>query len=162
MVPPPLSRRRLLRGAVGLAGADAAVPAAASDPELSVMTRNLYVGVDLFRLFVVEDRRELRAHLFAARLDAVAAGIARADPDVVCLQEAALVRTRAPSRFDGDHDPSVTPGSRSGPRSTASPSGCGRRTTRASSRRSRFLRRTRAHRPSRGRRRRPRPRPVGG
>ena len=115
----PLSRRRLLRAAAGLAGASAATPAAASEPELSVMTRNLYLGVDLFRLFGAEDREELRAvagellagvraHPYAARADAIAAEVARTAPDVVCLQEAALVRTRAPSRFDGDHDPGAT------------------------------------------------------
>lgn len=121
MAPSPMaaiSRRRLLQGAAGVGLAGAALPsvAAQGDPELSVMTRNLYVGVDLSRLFGVEDLKELRAvagdirddiraHPYEARANALAAEIEATDPGVVCVQEAALVRTRDPSQFDGDHDP---------------------------------------------------------
>jgi endonuclease/exonuclease/phosphatase family metal-dependent hydrolase len=113
-----LSRRRLLRATAGLAASGAvARPVAAADaPELDLLTRNLYVGVDLSRLFDVTDlaglRRvagdllaEVRAHPYDARAAAIAAEIDATAPDVVCVQEAALVRTRDPSRFDGDHDP---------------------------------------------------------
>ncbi|WP_254840544.1 endonuclease/exonuclease/phosphatase family protein [Natronomonas marina] len=116
-----VSRRRLLSGAAALAasGGVLSAPAAAEAPTLSVMTRNLYVGVDLFRLFEAGDFEQLRAvagelladveaHPYAARAGAVAGEIASTEPDVVCVQEAALVRTRAPSRFDGDHDPGAS------------------------------------------------------
>jgi len=83
------------------------------------MTRNLYVGVDLFRLFEADDADALRAvagdllaavraHPYAARVDALAGEVERAAPAAVCLQEAALVRTRSPSRFDGATDPGAT------------------------------------------------------
>ena len=83
------------------------------------MTRNLYVGVDLFRLFEADDADALRAvagdllaavraHPYAARIDALAGEVERAAPAAVCLQEAALVRTRSPSRFDDAADPGAT------------------------------------------------------
>ncbi len=117
-----ISRRRLLRATAGLTAAGVRAPAVAAvagpadAPELSVLTRNLYVGVDLSRLFDVADLAalrevagdllaEIREHPYDARTAAVAAEIEAAAPDVVCVQEAALIRTRSPSRFDGDHDP---------------------------------------------------------
>ena len=115
-----VSRRRLLHGAaVAASGGALSAPATADGPELSVMTRNLYVGVDLFRLFEADDRAGLRAvagelladlreHPFSARLDAIAGEIAAVGPDVVCLQEAALVRTRNPSEFDAVDDPGAS------------------------------------------------------
>jgi endonuclease/exonuclease/phosphatase family metal-dependent hydrolase len=83
------------------------------------MTRNLYVGVDLFRLAGASDlddvRRiagrlleDVRSHPYAARADAIAAEVEATAPDVVGVQEAALVRTREPSEFDGEHDPGAS------------------------------------------------------
>jgi endonuclease/exonuclease/phosphatase family metal-dependent hydrolase len=83
------------------------------------MTRNLYVGVDLFRLATASDlddvRRvagrllaDVRAHPYAARADAIAAEVEASAPDVLGVQEAALVRTREPSEWDGEHDPGAS------------------------------------------------------
>jgi len=114
----PVPRRRLLRSAAALAatGAVGSTAAAADATELSVLTRNLYVGVDLSRLVDVEDiadlravagdlLAEIRAHPYDARVAGIAGEVASSRPDVVCVQEAALIRTRDPSQFDGDHDP---------------------------------------------------------
>ena len=118
-VPRP-TRRRFL-GTVAGAGAGAAAigaapRAAASSHDLGVLTRNLYVGVDLFRLARAEDREDLRriagellaeasAHPYQARVEVLADEVAAAEPDVLGVQEAALLRTREPSEFDGEHDP---------------------------------------------------------
>ena len=103
---PSLSRRGLLGGVAGLA-ASTGLPGAAGagGPDLSVMTRNLYVGVDLFRLFearsIADVRRiagqllvELASHPFSARAEAIAAEVAASDPDVVAVQEAIDLQTR--------------------------------------------------------------------
>jgi endonuclease/exonuclease/phosphatase family metal-dependent hydrolase len=117
-----LSRRSALRAgaAVGLGltlpslarGTDppatdraAAVEAPAST-ELTVATYNLGLGANLFSLFLVSSTDELArtvGDLYAdiersapsARMAAVAAELARTRPDVVGVQEAALVRTES-------------------------------------------------------------------
>lgn len=114
-----ITRRSLLGGVGGLAVGTALPTVAADGPGLTVMTRNLYVGVDLFRLTRAADLDDLRriagelyadaiAHPYGARADALAAEIEAAGPDVVGVQEAALLRTREPSEFDGEHDPGAT------------------------------------------------------
>lgn len=117
--------RRAVLGGVAGAAATTRVPLATADShdpdahDLRVMTRNLYVGVDLFRLAVAEDlddvRRiagallaEARSHPYGARVDALAAEVAASEPAVLGVQEAALIRTREPSEFDGDHDPGAS------------------------------------------------------
>lgn len=115
---PRPTRRALLGGVAGAAGAAVGVAprAAASGHDVRVMTRNLYVGVDLFELVGAEDfgdlRRiagrllaEARDHPYEARVEALAAEVAGAEPDVLGVQEAVLLRTREPSAFDGEHDP---------------------------------------------------------
>jgi len=117
----PITRRRFL-GSAAVTGSALLVPttaSAADGPEFGVVTRNLYVGVDLFRLLEarsLEDVRTIAGELFAevethpyeARAAAIAEEIAATAPAVVGLQEAVLIRTRSPSQFDGDHDPGAT------------------------------------------------------
>lgn len=75
-------------------------------PTVTVATRNCYLGADLFRLLAAstaagETVREAITGLVAtvdrshveARLDAIAAELARTEPDLVGVQEAPLVRT---------------------------------------------------------------------
>jgi endonuclease/exonuclease/phosphatase family metal-dependent hydrolase len=96
-----------------------AATGSATDPSLTVTTRNLYVGVDLSRLFgagtLAEVRRvagellaELRSHPFAARMGAVADEVAATRPDVIGLQEAALVRSQQPGDFADAPYPNAT------------------------------------------------------
>lgn len=117
--PGSLSRRALLGGVAGLATAGALPTAAAGDGDLTVMTRNLYVGVDLFELVEAEDLDDVRtiagrlledarAHPYRARAGALAEEVRAVAPDVVGVQEAALIRTREPSEFDGAHDPGAS------------------------------------------------------
>lgn len=115
----PVSRRSLIGGAAGFAAAGALPTAAAAAGDLTVMTRNLYVGVDLFRLVRAEDLDDVRTiagrlledarrHPYRERAAALAAEIEATAPDAVGVQEAALLRTREPSQFDGAHDPGAT------------------------------------------------------
>ncbi|AZH24588.1 endonuclease/exonuclease/phosphatase family protein [Haloplanus aerogenes] len=81
-----------------------------STTPVTVATRNCYLGANLFRLLVaategseavqtaVSDllRSVDRSHV-PARLDAIAAEIGRTEPDLVGLQEAALIRTGEPT-----------------------------------------------------------------
>ena len=113
---PSFTRRGVLGGVAGLA---AVSTPASPDHGLGVATRNLYVGVDLFRLAGASDledvRRvagrllaDVRSHPYAARAEALAAEVEAAAPDVLGVQEAVLVRTREPSEFDGEHDPGAS------------------------------------------------------
>lgn len=99
-----------------LAAASAAEAARAPAPTITVMTRNLYIGTDLSRIFLQPSVAELMnavgegynnvlASNYAERADAVAAEIARARPDVVGLQEVILLRTQTPS--DGQATPAA-------------------------------------------------------
>ncbi|ELZ29940.1 hypothetical protein C474_12936 [Halogeometricum pallidum JCM 14848] len=118
--PPALSRRSALRvgaaAGLGLAvpsvartaaaradDADVAADATAAT-ELTVATRNLGLGANLFSLFLVESVQDLArtvGDLYVdiersaptERMRAVAGELARTRPDVVGVQEAALVRT---------------------------------------------------------------------
>ena len=81
------------------------------------MTRNLYLGADLFRLFgagtvldptLVADRfQTVSESAVEARLAAVAAEIRATAPAVVGLQEVALVRIQAPSDYVGGGTPNA-------------------------------------------------------
>ncbi|MDS0297841.1 endonuclease/exonuclease/phosphatase family protein [Halogeometricum sp. S1BR25-6] len=112
---PAFSRRSALRvGAAtgfGLAVPNAVVPAAAradddgaATTELTVATRNLGLGANLFALFLVESMQglartvgdlytDIERSAPTDRMRAIAGELARTRPDVVGVQEAALVRT---------------------------------------------------------------------
>lgn len=116
---PSLSRRALLGGVSGLAAGQALPAEAATPPTLTVMTRNLYVGVDVTRLFRARSmdgvRRvagrlleDVQAHPYPARIDALAAEVAATEPDVVGVQEAAVIRTQRPSDFDEERTRNAT------------------------------------------------------
>lgn len=115
-----LSRRTFLTGLAGVGGGSAVPQAAATAPSrtpsaeepdsLSVMTRNLYLGADLSRLFEADSLstvRSLVGELFAdvqrrpfpPRAAAIADEIAATRPDVIGLQEAPMVRTQRPGDF---------------------------------------------------------------
>ncbi|WP_313694850.1 endonuclease/exonuclease/phosphatase family protein [Halorarum halobium] len=109
------TRRDVLAAGVGALGACAlgsgAVGTVRADaPRVSVATRNCYLGADLFRLLAAAtvgegSVRDAIGELVAAvdrshverRLDAVAAELGRTEPDLVGIQEAALLRTGPPS-----------------------------------------------------------------
>ncbi|SFR36110.1 endonuclease/exonuclease/phosphatase family protein [Halogeometricum limi] len=125
---PALSRRSVLRGGltagavvgtgVTLPSVVRAVTSADSTPaddadatELRVATWNLGLGANLFSLFSVEDRADLARTVgdlyesigrsaVEARMGAVADELARTRPDVVGVQEAALVRTGPPTESE--------------------------------------------------------------
>ncbi|WP_435064201.1 endonuclease/exonuclease/phosphatase family protein [Halobaculum sp. EA56] len=116
------SRRTLLRrlaatsGIAGVAaGAGGTVGTAATRSEVgpTVLTQNVYLGVDVSRLLRANSIREFRRivgrflegidpAVYRARADAVAAEVAAADPDVIALQEAALFRKQEPGDYTTD------------------------------------------------------------
>ncbi|QLD88187.1 endonuclease/exonuclease/phosphatase family protein [Natronomonas salina] len=113
------TRRTVLGGVAGTAALGSVPIATADGQDLRVSTRNLYVGVDLFLLGLAEDLDDVREiagqlladarrHPYEARMEALAAEVGATEPAVLGLQEAAWIRTRSPSEFDGDHDPGAT------------------------------------------------------
>ena len=117
--PPTFARRAVLGSTAGLAlssiaGASAAGAAPTASATPTVLTWNVSLGVDLFRLLRAESAEEARRVAgrmleqidpggYEARADAIAAGIAAAGADVVALQEAARIRLRRPG--DADSEP---------------------------------------------------------
>ncbi|WP_299267750.1 endonuclease/exonuclease/phosphatase family protein [Halorientalis sp.] len=114
-----VGRRTVLGSIAGLTASAAATAgvsarsAPQSAPELAVLTRNVYLGVDLFALFdarSLDDVRRIAGELFdgidpglvTARVDAMAAEIEATQPDAVALQEAAAIRVQRPSDFGTD------------------------------------------------------------
>jgi endonuclease/exonuclease/phosphatase family metal-dependent hydrolase len=100
-----------------LAGTAWAVDHPKGDHELTVMTRNLYLGTDLNPIFAATSQPALfaaagaayaqsQANDFPARAQAIADEIAAAEPDLVGLQEAMLFRTDVPP--DGPASPAET------------------------------------------------------
>lgn len=86
---------------------------------ISVMTRNLYLGADLTRLFFAltpDDLRtqagaiwqEIESSRFEERAVSLAAEIAEARPDVVALQEVSLFRTQTPGDWVSGAAPNAT------------------------------------------------------
>ncbi|MDX1675200.1 MAG: hypothetical protein R3314_10440, partial [Longimicrobiales bacterium] len=78
--------------------------------EATVMTRNLYLGADIFRLTQAQTAEEIpviaaeiwaimQQNDFPARAGALAAEIQATDPDLVGLQEVVLYRTQDPSDY---------------------------------------------------------------
>jgi endonuclease/exonuclease/phosphatase family metal-dependent hydrolase len=97
--------------AIALAAVAAPGALAAAKPDVTVMSRNLYLGADIIKLASAPDlpNEELQAQAlhatveqtnFPARAKAIAAEIARTRPDVIGLQEVARYY-RGP---DGVHD----------------------------------------------------------
>lgn len=83
------------------------------------MTRNLALGVEFHRLFEassLDDVRRIAGEMladirdtpFPPRAGAIADEVAATEPDVVCLQEAAKVRTQRPSDFRSNPTPNAT------------------------------------------------------
>jgi endonuclease/exonuclease/phosphatase family metal-dependent hydrolase len=117
-------RLMLFGAALGIGLAGLAGPAAAEQPhpfagdrQLTVMTRNLYLGTDLrpifsaptpFALFAAAGAgyAQVEANRPAERMAAIADEIAAAQPDVVAIQEAAIFRTDFPP--DGPASPAET------------------------------------------------------
>ncbi|MFC7058334.1 endonuclease/exonuclease/phosphatase family protein [Halovenus salina] len=101
----PRPTRRQLLGGAAVAAAGAIIPGPAVGQQTAaptVMTQNVYVGVDLFELAEADSLGELLLRIsellgeidpdrYAARARGIAAGIAAAEPDVVALQEVGLV-----------------------------------------------------------------------
>jgi endonuclease/exonuclease/phosphatase family metal-dependent hydrolase len=97
---------------------DRCLPSAvgANPRELSVMSRNLYVGADVAPIVgavlsgdsttilttVTQTWQNVLATNFPARADLLAAEIDAAQPDLIGLQEVSLWRTGAPDRFFGN------------------------------------------------------------
>lgn len=124
----PSSDRRTFLGSVASLGTGGAIERGSAiqlrddhDADLSVMTRNLYLGVDLSRLFrgrSAADVRRIAGRMladverrpFPPRARAIAAEVAATRPDVVGVQEAALVRTRESSDFEVDPGPNAEGG----------------------------------------------------
>src|SRR5262249_35293714 len=110
--------------AVVLTAAAVAVPAAMATPakppkghQITVMTRNLYLGTDLTPIFTAPNApamfaavasrwAQTQANDFPARAQALADEIAASEPDLVGLQEAMLFRTDVPP--DGPVSPAGT------------------------------------------------------
>lgn len=111
-----VTRRTALQG-VATAVGGRRLGSSASRP-ITVATRNLYLGADLFRL--LGDPEESAAAVVGSllervdesaverRMDAVAAELAAARPDVVGLQEVAHVRTERPSDGTPEDGPDAT------------------------------------------------------
>src|SRR5262245_1824573 len=87
------------------------------DRQVTVMTRNLYLGTDLTPIFAAPSPpalfaavgaawAQVQANDFPARAEALADEIAAAEPDLVGLQEAMLFRTDVPP--DGPATPAET------------------------------------------------------
>jgi len=113
-----LGRRSLaaLLAVTALAAIAPAAEAKKSDSNVTVMTRNLYLGTDLikiatapnpdaFKAAVTAGFNQVKATNFPARSKLIAKEIKRTKPDLIGLQEAALWRT-GPS--DGSTTPNAT------------------------------------------------------
>src|SRR5262249_39062055 len=90
----------------------------ASDRQVTVMSRNLFLGTDLKPILTAPSASALfaavgagwtqvQANDFPSRAQAIAGEIAAAKPDLVGLQEAMLFRTDVPP--DGPASPAETP-----------------------------------------------------
>ena len=114
-----LRARLLLSAALAVFFVLALWPAAAAGHErqVTVMTRNLFVGTDLTPIFTAPTLPQLvgatttaflevQATSFPERADSIADEIAATRPDVVGLQEAMLIRTDVPA--DGQATPAET------------------------------------------------------
>ena len=107
-----------LLAAAALAGCDNADPDPTAEAEVTVMTRNLYLGADLFTLLQAQTPEQVPALAgalwadvlasdFSARAGALAAEIEAHGPDLVGLQEVSLYRTQAPSDYAASPGPNA-------------------------------------------------------
>jgi endonuclease/exonuclease/phosphatase family metal-dependent hydrolase len=103
----------------GCVAGSAEDPRPAPDPEITVMTQNLYLGAALGGVFAASSWPEfvaagdsgwadLLANDFPARAEALADEISRMRPDVVGLQEVALWRDQTPGDLTTHPDPNAT------------------------------------------------------
>lgn len=109
-----VTRRAALQG-IGAAVVGGRLGTDQSAPRATVATRNLYLGADLFRLFVAREGsatsiigallEQVDSSAVERRMDAIAAELAAARPDVIGVQEAALVRTEPESDGEFAADP---------------------------------------------------------
>ena len=97
-----------------VSGCDSDSGATGLEANVTVMTRNLYLGAELFQLLDPSCETQITvcvAELYAdvvnsdipARMDAIAAEIEASNPDLVGLQEVSLYRTQSPSDFDPEN-----------------------------------------------------------
>src|SRR5918998_3100800 len=113
-------RPRPLPGAIALAAVLLLPPAAEAQkaPELSVMTRNIYLGGDIAKPIPATDRADferrnselwavVRGTDFPARAKLLAREVRRTRPDVIGLQEVALWRRGAQGVKDGSATPAT-------------------------------------------------------
>jgi endonuclease/exonuclease/phosphatase family metal-dependent hydrolase len=119
--PNGVTRREALGVGAGVLGVGAAGTGrvrARSSGAVTVATRNCYLGANLFRLLgaAIEGSEAVRTAVsdlvravdrsyVPARLDAIAGELGRTEPDVVGLQEVALIRTGEPT---GETAPTAT------------------------------------------------------
>ena len=83
--------------------------------KLDVMTQNLYVGADVFRVFegapcgplqsIYEIHKTVQATNFPERAEAIADIVMRQKPHVIGLQEVSLIRSQFPADFATIVDP---------------------------------------------------------
>jgi endonuclease/exonuclease/phosphatase family metal-dependent hydrolase len=92
-------------------------PAAGNGRQMTVMSRNLFIGASLDPIFAAQTFPELvgaattvflesRATRYAERMEAIADEIEETRPDVIGLQEVAIIRTDTPA--DGASTPAAT------------------------------------------------------
>jgi endonuclease/exonuclease/phosphatase family metal-dependent hydrolase len=118
------ARRRPVLAALLAAAALAAACGESTGPrqsaEVTVMTRNLYLGADIFRVMDAGSAQEIpvvvstifqivQSNDFPARAGALAAEIQATNPDLIGLQEVTLYRTQTPSDYiTGTTEPNAT------------------------------------------------------
>ena len=83
--------------------------------KLDVMTQNLYVGANVFRVFegapcgplqsIYEIHKTVQATNFPERAEAIADMVMRQKPHVIGLQEVSLIRSQFPADFETVFDP---------------------------------------------------------
>ena len=121
--PPAADRRTFIGGLAGLGAAGALRGGGNRTPseaaaDLAVMTRNLYLGVDLARLYRARSAADVRRiagsmladverRPFPPRAGAIADEVTAHRPDVLGVQEAALVRRQEPSDFAEEAAPNA-------------------------------------------------------
>jgi endonuclease/exonuclease/phosphatase family metal-dependent hydrolase len=112
---PRLTRRAVVGSVAGLAAGTAVsgTASAATPASVTVLNQNAYLGVDLTRLLAASSLKDVRRiagellarvdpAIYEARAGAFADAVAAHEPDVVALQEVAVLRTQLPGDFGSD------------------------------------------------------------